>query len=156
MPFWTAEQQPNQYFRVMIPIVKAIPGGPRRLERLRTLSEAKLAEMRKTVDLSQSKGLPSARELVVTEAGQNYMTQIRAEINDFIRESYGRAVARGLERARIGRGPGTRGPASRARRRSFDRAGNRLTGRRPAAARGARKSFRQRLEIHSRPNASPA
>ena len=37
-PYWNATDKADEAFRAMIPIVKAIPDGPQRLERLRTLS----------------------------------------------------------------------------------------------------------------------
>ena len=93
-PYWNAADKADEYFRAMIPIVKAIPDGPQRLERLRTLSLAKLEEMKQTIDLYRSQGPQAAVEVVKTDTGLRYMSQIRGQINDFIRAGYAESQAR--------------------------------------------------------------
>jgi len=93
-PFWNASEKADEYFHAMIPIVKAVPDGPQRLERLRTLSVAKLAEMKQTIDLYRSKGRAAALEVVETDAGLRLMAQIRTQINEFLRAAYAESQAR--------------------------------------------------------------
>ena len=92
--YWTASEKADDVFRAMIPIVKAIPDGPQRLERLRVLSVAKLAEMKKTIELYRSEGPAAALALVETDTGLHYMSQIRTQINEFLRAGYAESQAR--------------------------------------------------------------
>jgi signal transduction histidine kinase len=85
--YWNASKKADEVFRAMIPIVKAIPDGPQRLERLRVLSVAKLAEMKKTIELYRSDG-PE------TDTGLHYMSQIRTQIDEFLRAGYAESQAR--------------------------------------------------------------
>src|ERR1700728_3547148 len=66
-PYWNAADKADEYFRAMIPIVKALPDGPQRLGRLQTLSLAKLEEMKQTIDIYRSQGPQAAVEVVKTD-----------------------------------------------------------------------------------------
>lgn len=59
-PYWYVSDKADEAFRAMVPIVKAIPDGPERLERLKTLSLAKLAGMKQTIDLYHPQGQEAA------------------------------------------------------------------------------------------------
>lgn len=93
-PFWNANDKASEMFRAMGPMVTAVPDGPQRLERLRVLSQDKLAEMKRTVDLYQSDGLPAALEVVQSDAGLGLMKKIRSDINEFVRMTYAESQAR--------------------------------------------------------------
>jgi signal transduction histidine kinase len=94
MPYWNATEKADEAFRAMIPIVKVLPDGTERLEKLKTLSLAKLAEMKRTIDLYHSQGRTAALEVVETDTGLHYMTQIRTQINEFFRAAYAEGQAR--------------------------------------------------------------
>ncbi len=54
------------------------PDQQRRLTALSPLIDAKLAELKQTIDLRRTEGLDAATKMVVTNAGKTYMDQIRA------------------------------------------------------------------------------
>jgi signal transduction histidine kinase len=87
-PYWNANDKAGEMFRAMAPLAKAVPNGPQRMERLRALVETKLAEMKQTIDLYRSQGLPASLEVVETDTRLRHMGQIRTEINEFVRDAY--------------------------------------------------------------------
>jgi signal transduction histidine kinase len=91
--FWNLNERADDFFRQMIPIVKAVPNGPQKLEHLKTLTLAKLAEMRKTIDLDRSHGQAAAVKELEAGTGQRYMIQICSDINEFVRETYSTSEA---------------------------------------------------------------
>jgi len=94
-PYHTAVAGIDQSFRDLFESAQEIPDGAQRLRRLKKLSEAKIAEMQKAIDLFRTTGLPAALEVVEDDAAQHHMAQIRAELGAFIDAAYqARAVKR--------------------------------------------------------------
>ncbi len=87
-PFETAIDQMDATFAKLIPVANAIPSGRPRLERLKALSDNKIAEMRKTIALYRSQGLPAALEVVENDTEQHHMSQIRTELTGFLSDAY--------------------------------------------------------------------
>lgn len=86
-PYRKEVERIDENFRNLSPLAGEIPNGPQRLERLRTLSDRKLAEMQKAIRLYRSSGLPAALEVVEDDAAQHHMAQIRAELGEFIQDA---------------------------------------------------------------------
>lgn len=94
-PYLAAVKRINGTFPRLMLIANVIPNGRQRLERLKALSGAKLAQMQKTIDAERSDGGAAALKVVETDAGQHEMDQIRKEIVAFLRDGY---LAREAER----------------------------------------------------------
>jgi methyl-accepting chemotaxis protein len=56
------------------------PGQQRRLTNLSPLIDAKLAELKQTIEVRRNEGLDAATKLIVSNAGKTYMDQVRAII----------------------------------------------------------------------------
>jgi signal transduction histidine kinase len=87
-PYRIAVEKVDQSFRKLLPLAGEIQNGALRLERLRTLSDDKIAEMQKAIDLYRTQGLPAALEVVEDDATQHHMGQIRDELTAFISDAY--------------------------------------------------------------------
>ncbi len=87
-PYLSAVKKVDETFRKLIPVASAIPSGPQRLARLRILANTKLAELKETIDLYRSRGLPQALAVVETDAGLRDMAQIRTELLTFLGDAY--------------------------------------------------------------------
>jgi len=83
-----AVKQIDESFRGLLPFADEIPDGAQQLERLRTLSDGKIAEMRKAIGLYRTEGLPAALQVVEADAAQQHMAQIRAELTAFTARAY--------------------------------------------------------------------
>jgi signal transduction histidine kinase len=71
----------------LTPAGVVIPEGLPRLERLRKLANAKLGELKRTVDLKRTLGLAAALEVVETDAGLDEMNQIRVELKRLLSDA---------------------------------------------------------------------
>ena len=62
------------------------PYQQRRVQAIETLTEKKLAELQKTIDLRRTKGLAAANQIVLGGEGKQWMDQIRAVLTDMQEE----------------------------------------------------------------------
>lgn len=65
------------------------PNEQRRLDTLDPLIADKFAELKETIDLRRTRGLPAAMKIVLTDRGRKYMDDIRKVVNDMETEELG-------------------------------------------------------------------
>lgn len=79
-PYQTALPQIRTLFDTLKQLTSDNPQQQQRLTEMLPLIDAKLAELKQTIDLRRTQGLDAATKVVVTNVGKSYMDQVRAII----------------------------------------------------------------------------
>ena len=86
-PYQAAVQIAGQQIDRVNQLKNALPGPTDQIDVLQRLVAAKFAELKKTVELRQTKGIEAAMQVVRTNQGQNLMNEIRGVVAQITQES---------------------------------------------------------------------
>jgi signal transduction histidine kinase len=93
-PYLVAVEKINRNFETLGPIANALPNGTERLAQLKLLTDSKMAELQRTIDLYRSQGIVPALGVVRTDAGLVTMTQLRRQFLGLINDAYAARLER--------------------------------------------------------------